>query len=108
MNDVPTLRESLGGVRTRATSTSSSPRSSAARASTRRAAAGTPRLLACADEIGVPDDPEFRSAFVGYLEWGTRLAVRSSQPGASVDEAAAMPRWGWGVVGGPYAPKPPG
>jgi|SRR6266853_352598 len=29
-------------------------------------------LLATADEIGVPDDPEFRSALVGYLEWGSR------------------------------------
>jgi hemoglobin len=62
-------------------------------------------LLACADELGVPDDPEFRSAFVAYLEWGTRLAVLNSQPGASVDEAASMPRWGWGEVGGPYVPK---
>ena len=38
-------------------------------------------LLECADEIGVPADPEFRSAFVAYLEWGTRLAVLNSQPG---------------------------
>src|SRR5262245_52946013 len=28
-------------------------------------------LLRCADECGIPDDPEFRSAFVAYLEWGT-------------------------------------
>jgi hemoglobin len=62
-------------------------------------------LLACADELGLPDDPEFRSAFVGYLEWGTRLAVLNSQPGAVVDEGAAMPKWGWGEVGGPYVPE---
>ena len=62
-------------------------------------------LLACGDEIGIPDDPEFRSAFVGYLEWGTRLAVLNSQPGATVTEDAPMPRWGWGEVGGPYVPK---
>jgi hemoglobin len=36
-------------------------------------------LLECADQIGVPSDPEFRSAFVGYLEWGTRLAVINSR-----------------------------
>ena len=30
-------------------------------------------LLECADEVGVPSDPEFRSAFVAYLEWGSRL-----------------------------------
>lgn len=34
-----------------------------------------------ADELGFPDDPEFRAAFVGYLEWGTRLAALNSQDG---------------------------
>lgn len=61
-------------------------------------------LLECADESGMPDDPEFRSAFIAYLEWGSRLAVINSQPGATVDPSAEMPRWGWGVVGGPYRP----
>lgn len=59
-------------------------------------------LLETADEVGLPDDPEFRSAFVAYLEWGSRLAVLNSQPGAAVDPAAPMPRWGWGEVHGPY------
>lgn len=59
-------------------------------------------LLQCADECQLPDDPEFRSAFVAYLEWGTRLAVMNSQPGAAADEHAPMPRWGWGAVDGPY------
>jgi hemoglobin len=61
-------------------------------------------LLECADEIGAPDDPEFRSAFVAYLEWGTRLAVMNSQPGAKAVEGVPMPKWGWGVPGGPYEP----
>lgn len=61
-------------------------------------------LLTCGDEVGLPDDPEFRSAFVAYLEWGTRLAVINSQPGADVTEKQPMPRWGWGEVGGPYTP----
>src|SRR5687768_7771307 len=39
-------------------------------------------MLDTADEAGLPDDPEFRAAFVGYLEWGTRLALHNSQPGA--------------------------
>ena len=60
-------------------------------------------LLECADEIGVPADPEFRSALVSYLEWGTRLAVINSQPGAVLGEDAPMPRWGWGEVKGPYS-----
>lgn len=59
-------------------------------------------LLETADELGMPDDPEFRSALVGYLEWGSRLAVINSQPGASVDQDAPMPTWGWGEVKGPY------
>ncbi len=62
-------------------------------------------LLDCADEVGLPTDPEFRSAFVAYLEWGTRLAVMNSQPGAAPPtDAAPMPRWGWGEPKGPYRP----
>jgi hemoglobin len=59
-------------------------------------------LLSTADELHLPDDPEFRSALVGYLEWGSRLAVINSQPGAAVTEQAPMPKWGWGEVKGPY------
>ena len=56
-----------------------------------------------ADDAGLPDDPEFRAAFVGYVEWGTRLALQNSQPGAEVVEQAPVPRWGWGVAP-PYQP----
>ena len=59
-------------------------------------------LLDSADEAGLPDDPEFRSAFVGYIEWGTRLAVINSQPGAEAVEDQPMPQWGWGETKGPY------
>jgi hemoglobin len=51
-----------------------------------------------ADEVGLPADPEFRAAFVGYLEWGTRLAHTNSQPGADVVSQAPVPHWGWGVA----------
>ncbi len=65
-------------------------------------------LLDCADEVGLPDDPEFRSAFVGYLEWGSRLAVVNSQPGVPpAPDDSPMPHWGWGEVGGPYRPDGP-
>jgi hemoglobin len=49
-----------------------------------------------ADDAELPDDPEFRSALVAYLEWGTRLAMHNSQPDAELVEAAPVPRWGWG------------
>jgi hemoglobin len=51
-----------------------------------------------ADEAGLPGDPEFRAAFLGYIEWGTRLALQNSQPGADVVMQAPVPRWGWGVA----------
>src|SRR6201996_1979504 len=49
-----------------------------------------------ADDAGLPADPEFRAALVGYLEWGTRLAMHNSQPGADVVQQAPVPHWGWG------------
>ena len=55
------------------------------------------------DPPGLPDDPEFRAAFVGYVEWGTRLALHNSGPGAEVVAEAPVPRWGWGVAP-PYRP----
>jgi hemoglobin len=51
-----------------------------------------------ADDADLPADPEFRAAFVGYLEWGTRLAMHNSQAGADVVQQAPVPRWGWGVA----------
>jgi len=56
-----------------------------------------------ADDAELPSDPEFRAALVGYLEWGTRLAMHNSRPGAEVVEQAPVPRWGWGVAP-PYRP----
>ena len=49
-----------------------------------------------ADEVALPADPEFRSAFVAYIEWGTRIAVANSQPGSTPPAHAPVPRWGWG------------
>jgi hemoglobin len=61
-------------------------------------------MSSAADDAGLPDDPEFRAAFVGYVEWGTRLAVHNSRPAADdVVTHAPVPRWGWGVAP-PYRP----
>ncbi|SDG32144.1 hemoglobin [Dyadobacter soli] len=58
-------------------------------------------LLQTADEVGLKSDPEFRSAFVGYIEWGTRLAVINSQLTENpITESEPMPKWGWGETGG--------
>jgi hemoglobin len=56
-----------------------------------------------ADDAGLPEDPEFRSAFMAYVEWGTRLAQQNSQPGAEPPPEAPVPKWGWGMAP-PYRP----
>jgi truncated hemoglobin YjbI len=58
-------------------------------------------LVRSADDAGLPRDPEFRAAFTGYLEWGSRLALENSQPGARPPEQMPMPKWGWGTAGPP-------
>ena len=59
-------------------------------------------IALAADDAGLPTDPEFRSAFIAYIEWGTRLAVANSQPDATPAAHAPVPHWGWGE-----APPPP-
>jgi hemoglobin len=60
-------------------------------------------LLESADETGLAADPEFRSAFVAYLEWGSRVAVINSATNENpVKEGQPMPKWSWGETGGPY------
>ncbi len=60
-------------------------------------------LVDTADVVGLPDDPEFRSAFMAYVEWGTRLAKINSALSADTQPGAEpMPQWGWGVPGGPF------
>ena len=47
------------------------------------------RLIAATHNL--PDDPEFRSAFVAYAEWGTRFAMHNSQPDAEVGLGRGAP-----------------
>ena len=69
-------------------------------------------LSQAADEAGLPADPEFRSAFASYIEWGSRLAMENSTTGARPPLHMPMPRWDWGVAGRPgsrisaLAPRP--
>ena len=60
-------------------------------------------LIKTADELNLKNDPEFRSSFVGYLEWGSRIAVINSQLSENpMVQEEPMPKWGWGETGGPY------
>ena len=51
-----------------------------------------------ADDADLPPDPEFRTAPVGYLKWGTPLAMQNSQLGADVMAQAPVLHWGCGVA----------
>lgn len=62
-------------------------------------------LLDAYEDSDLPKDPEFASSLVGYLEWGSRIAVLNSAPGMTISEDAPMPRWGWGETGGPWQPE---
>jgi truncated hemoglobin YjbI len=52
-------------------------------------------LCTSADDAQLPSDPEFRAAFVAYLEWGSRIALENSQPGARPPQHMPVPRWWW-------------
>ena len=58
-------------------------------------------MCRCADEAGLPTDPEFRAAFVSYIEWGSRIAVENSTPGARPQKHMPVPRWSWVVSATP-------
>jgi hypothetical protein len=43
----------------------------------------------------LPNDPEFRAAFVAYLEWGSRIGKENSQQHAMPPPNMPVPRWWW-------------
>ena len=52
-------------------------------------------LCRSADEALLAADPEFRAAFVAYLEWGTRIAVENAQDDSRPPDGMPVPRWWW-------------
>jgi CDGSH-type Zn-finger protein/truncated hemoglobin YjbI len=52
-------------------------------------------LCQSADDALLPNDPEFRAAFVAYLEWGSRIGKENSQQGAMPPPNMPIPRWWW-------------
>lgn len=52
-------------------------------------------LCESADDAKLPDDPEFRAAFVAYLEWGSRIGKENSQQNSSPPPNMPVPRWWW-------------
>ena len=56
-------------------------------------------LMRSANDAGLPNDPEFRSVFSAYIEWGSRIAVENSQAGAT-PPTMPMPHWDWHTSAG--------
>jgi hemoglobin len=58
-----------------------------------------PRFVACfvgaIDDVGLPDDPEFRAGLRAYMEWAVADVMAYSPPEARVAEGLPVPRWGW-------------
>jgi CDGSH-type Zn-finger protein/truncated hemoglobin YjbI len=52
-------------------------------------------LSRSAEDSHLPADPEFRAAFVAYLEWGSRIALENSQLEAHPPPHMPVPRWWW-------------
>jgi hemoglobin len=47
------------------------------------------------DDVGLPDDPEFRAAMRAYMEWAMADVLRYGPPDAVVPDTRALPRWSW-------------
>lgn len=43
----------------------------------------------------LPDDALLQQRFAEYVEWGTRIALAVSQPGAELGAPGPVPHWGW-------------
>ena len=58
-----------------------------------------PRFVACfmqaADDVGLPDDPDFRAQLRAYMEWATVEVITYAPPEAQVQPGLPVPRWGW-------------
>jgi truncated hemoglobin YjbI len=52
-------------------------------------------LCKSAEDAMLPQDPEFRAAFVAYLEWGSRIGKENSQQDAMPPPNMPVPRWWW-------------
>ena len=65
------------------------------------------RFVACfmqaADDVGLPDDADFRSAIRSYMEWATGEVDSYAPPGSQVRPGLPVPHWSWN---GPE--EPPG
>jgi hemoglobin len=53
-------------------------------------------FAAALDAAGIPTDAVLRERLLGYVDWGSHVALRNSQPGYEADVTATVPSWDWG------------
>jgi len=52
-------------------------------------------FMAAIDDVGMPDDPEFRAAMRAYMRWAVSDVLIYAPTGSVVPAEAPMPRWTW-------------
>jgi hemoglobin len=52
-------------------------------------------FMRAADDVPLPDDPEFRRGLRAYMEWAVRDVDLYNPSGSIVPDGLAMPHWGW-------------
>ena len=50
-------------------------------------------FAAAADDAGLPDDPEFRTALRDYMVWAVADVLAYAPEGSEVPAGVTMPRW---------------
>ncbi len=65
-------------------------------------------LSRCADEAGLPADPQFRSVLAATIDWLSRSAALTDAGTGNDTLPSPVPRWDWGPAGPPSAPPEPG
>ena len=68
-----------------------------------------PRFVACfvqaADDVGLPDEPEFRAALRAYIEWAVGDVLQYAPQGSEVPADLPVPRWSWSGLFSMPAPR---
>jgi hemoglobin len=52
-------------------------------------------FMQAADDAGWPDDPEFRAAISGYIDWAVDTVALSHPHDHDVPAGLPLPRWSW-------------
>jgi hemoglobin len=61
-------------------------------------------FVRAADDVPLPDDPEFRQGLRRYMEWAVSEVDHYSPRGSIVPMGLAMPRWSWDGLVSPDSP----